>query len=110
MTDIARQADARLISIIRALSPIEDQIRAQGTDLAPAADGNLYGDCPACDGYEGRLMVAPCKGLFYCGSCTEGGDVVRWVQLTQDVAFLTAVDLLAGSLMLKIEEHRVVVA
>jgi hypothetical protein len=102
-----QQASSTMISIVRSLSSIEEEVRSEGIKLARASDGRLSGDCPWCDG---ELWVIPARGLFCCTGCHQAGDVIRWVQLTRAVAFLTAVDLLALTVMHKIDEGRVIIA
>ena len=106
MTD-TQQVSSVLISIVRALSPIEDDVSREGVELTRDDNGNLFGDCPWCGA---QLQVTPGRGLFYCPGCAVSGDVIRWVREAHEVTFLTAVDMLALGLMRKIDEHRILIA
>ena len=40
--------------------------------------------------------MTPSRGLFYCFSCAEGGDVIKFVQLIDGLTFVEAIERLAG--------------
>ena len=58
------------------------------------AGGRLMGLCPLHADQRPSLLVDPRKSLFYCYGCRRGGDVIRFVELTQGVPFGEALALL----------------
>ena len=50
--------------------------------------------CPICG--ERGLITVPSDRLWHCFDCGEGGDVVSWVALAEDVDRLEAFSLLCA--------------
>ena len=48
--------------------------------LRNAGGGSLKGLCPFHDEKTPSFNVTPARGLWYCFSCAEGGDVIKFVQ------------------------------
>ncbi len=90
-----RIADEAIERIKREVS-IADLARRRGIVLRGHGE-NLIGLCPFHDDREPSLVVTPSKNLWNClGACNAGGDVIRWVELTERVPFRRAVELLHG--------------
>ena len=53
------------------------------------------GLCPFHDDHRPSMSVSPQKGIFKCWSCGAGGDVIKFVQLSQRVDFKEALLILA---------------
>ena len=51
------------------------------------AGGRLMGLCPLHADRRPSLLVDPRTNLFYCYGCRRGGDVIRFVELSQGVPF-----------------------
>src|SRR5581483_10892188 len=83
------------IALVRERSPIEDVV-GEYLQLKNAGGGSLKGLCPFHDEKTPSFNVTPARGLFYCFSCSEGGDVIRFVQLIDHLAFAEAVERLAA--------------
>ena len=83
------------IAAVRERSPIEDVIGEQ-VQLRNAGGGNLKGICPFHDEKSPSFSVSPSKGLFYCFGCGAGGDVIRFVERTENVGFSEAAERLAA--------------
>src|SRR6266498_1161229 len=65
-------------------------IRARGVTLKRKGK-QLVGLCPFHDDHEPSLIVDPKKQLWNClGSCSEGGDVYKWVMKSEGIGFLEA--------------------
>jgi DNA primase len=64
--------------------------------LKSAGGGSLKGLCPFHDEKTPSFNVTPEKGLFYCFSCAEGGDAIKFVQKIDGLSFVEAVERLAG--------------
>lgn len=98
--------------------PIIDQVKR-----APIADvigrvveleregGELLGRCPFHDDDTPSLGVDVEQGLWRCrGGCNEGGDVIRWVEKFERIAFPQAVRKLAAELGIAIDDTPQLVA
>jgi DNA primase len=75
--------------------PLLDYLRSQ--DWQPTrriARGRLMGVCPLHADCNPSFLVDPGRSLFYCYGCGRGGDVIRFVELTESVSFGEAITLL----------------
>src|ERR1700753_3833276 len=79
----------------RERSPI-DEVVGEYLQLRNAGGGSLKGLCPFHDEKTPSFNVTPARGLFYCFSCGEGGDVIKFVQQIASLSFVEAVERLAG--------------
>ena len=76
-------------------SPI-DEVVGEYLQLKNAGGGSLKGLCPFHDEKTPSFNVTPARGLFYCFSCAEGGDAIKFVQKIDGLSFVEAVERLAG--------------
>lgn len=77
--------DRYQIERVKAANPIEGVI---GDDISLKHSGqSLVGECPFCTGKKPKLTVTPAKQMWYCFRCREGGDVVKWIELRQNLKF-----------------------
>ncbi|HEY2280434.1 MAG TPA: DNA primase [Streptosporangiaceae bacterium] len=83
------------IAAVRERSPI-DEVIGEYLQLRSAGGDSLKGLCPFHDEKTPSFNVTPARGLYYCFSCGEGGDVIRFVQQIDGLAFIEAVERLAG--------------
>src|ERR1700691_1821768 len=83
------------IAAVRERSPI-DEVVGEYLQLRSAGGGSLKGLCPFHDEKTPSFNVTPARGLFYCFSCSEGGDVIKFVQKIDGLSFVEAVERLAG--------------
>jgi DNA primase len=83
------------IAAVRERSPI-DEVVGEYLQLKNAGGGSLKGLCPFHDEKTPSFNVTPARGLFYCFSCAEGGDVIKFVQKIDGLSFIEAVERLAG--------------
>jgi DNA primase len=83
------------IAAVRERSAI-DEVVGEYLQLRSAGGGSLKGLCPFHDEKTPSFNVTPARGLFYCFSCSEGGDVIKFVQKIDGLGFLEAVERLAG--------------
>jgi DNA primase len=83
------------IAAVRERSPI-DEVIGEYLQLKGAGGGSLKGLCPFHDEKTPSFNVTPARGLFYCFSCGEGGDVIKFVQKIDGLSFVEAVERLAG--------------
>ncbi|HLK73622.1 MAG TPA: DNA primase [Streptosporangiaceae bacterium] len=83
------------IAAVRERSPI-DEVVGEYLQLKNAGGGSLKGLCPFHDEKTPSFNVTPARGLFYCFSCAEGGDAIKFVQKIDGLTFVEAVERLAG--------------
>jgi DNA primase len=79
----------------------------QRVELERAGGGNFKCLCPFHDERSPSMSIKADDKLFHCFGCQEGGDLFRWVELTEGVDFTGAVELLAdrAGIQLKTEEE-----
>jgi DNA primase len=87
-----RQED---IGAVRERSPIADVV-GEYLQLRSAGGGSLKGLCPFHEEKTPSFNVTPGKELYYCFSCAEGGDVIKFVQSIENLTFTEAVERLAA--------------
>jgi DNA primase len=83
------------IALVREQSPIADVI-GEYLQLRNAGGGSLKGLCPFHDEKTPSFNVTPPRGLWYCFSCAEGGDVIKFVEKVDNLSFPEAVERLAA--------------
>jgi len=82
------------IDLVRERSPIAEVI-GEHLQLRSAGGGSLKGLCPFHDEKTPSFNVTPARGLYFCFSCQEGGDVISFVQKIETLTFADAVERLA---------------
>src|SRR6266705_4570448 len=83
------------IAAVRERSAI-DEVVGEYLQLRNAGGGSLKGLCPFHDEKTPSFNVTPARGLWYCFSCSEGGDVIKFVQRIDNLNFAEAVERLAA--------------
>jgi DNA primase len=83
------------IALVRERSAVEEVV-GEYLQLRSAGGGSLKGLCPFHDEKTPSFNVTPARGLWYCFSCTEGGDVIKFVQRIENLSFAEAVERLAA--------------
>jgi DNA primase len=83
------------IAAVREKIRIEDVI-GEHVQLRNAGGGNLKGICPFHDEKSPSMSVSPSRGLFHCFGCGAGGDVIRFLERIEHLAFAEAVENLAA--------------
>ena len=83
------------IATVRERSAI-DEVVGDYLQLRNAGGGSLKGLCPFHDEKTPSFNVTPSRGLYYCFSCAEGGDVISFVQKVDGMSFAEAVERLAA--------------
>jgi DNA primase len=73
-----------------------DEVIGEYVQLRNAGGGNLKGICPFHDEKSPSLSVSPARGLYHCFGCSAGGDVIKFVQDIEHLAFTEAVESLAA--------------
>jgi len=83
------------IALVRERARI-DEVVGEFVQLRSAGGGSLKGLCPFHDEKSPSFNVTPSRGLYYCFGCSEGGDVVTFLQKVEQLTFAEAVERLAG--------------
>ncbi|HEX4657475.1 MAG TPA: CHC2 zinc finger domain-containing protein, partial [Streptosporangiaceae bacterium] len=83
------------IAMVRERSAVEEVVW-EYLQLRNAGGSSLKGLCPFHEEKTPSFNVTPANGLWYCFSCTEGGDVIRFVQRIDNLGFAEAVERLAA--------------
>ena len=58
--------------------------------------GDMWAPCPFHQEKTASFHVDDRKGFYKCFGCNEGGDIFSFVQQTENVGFMEAVEILAG--------------
>jgi DNA primase len=96
--------DTTLISRIQQANDIVDVI---GEHLALKRKGReMVGLCPFHDDHRPSFNVNPTKQIFKCFACGAGGDVVKFIQMRENLSFPQALQRLADRAGIKIEPLR----
>ncbi len=83
------------IANVRERARIEE-IVGEHVTLKPAGVGSMKGLCPFHDERTPSFHVRPPLGLWHCFGCSEGGDVISFVEKLHGLGFAEAVEHLAG--------------
>ena len=83
------------IALVRERSAIDDVV-GEYLQLRNGGGGSLKGLCPFHEEKTPSFNVTPARGLWYCFSCAEGGDVIKFVQRIDSLGFAEAVERLAA--------------
>ncbi len=92
MAGLIRDED---LALVRERSAVEEVI-GEYLQLRNAGGGSLKGLCPFHDEKTPSFNVTPARGMWYCFSCTEGGDVITFVRKIDNLSFTEAVERLAN--------------
>lgn len=85
------------VTAVRERARIEDVV-GEHVALKAAGVGSMKGLCPFHDERTPSFHVRPQLGLWHCFGCSEGGDVISFVQKIDGLGFTDAVEHLAGRL------------
>jgi DNA primase len=83
------------IATVRERSPI-DEVVGEYLQLRNAGGGSLKGLCPFHDEKTPSFNITPARGLWYCFSCADGGDVIKFIEKIDNLSFPEAVERLAA--------------
>jgi hypothetical protein len=69
--------------------PLLDYLRQQNWEASPAGHGSpeFVGLCPLHPETLPSFYVNARKNLFYCHGCGQGGDLIRFVELSRHLSF-----------------------
>jgi len=93
------------LALVRERSAV-DEVVGEYLQLRSAGGGSLKGLCPFHDEKTPSFNVTPARGLWYCFSCAEGGDVIRFVQKIDNLTFTEAIERLAARAGIELRYER----
>ncbi|WP_116132013.1 DNA primase [Tropicimonas sp. IMCC34043] len=67
--------------------------------------GDMWAPCPFHQEKTASFHVDDRKGFYYCFGCHAKGDAIRFVQETENLGFMEAIELLAGEAGLPMPER-----
>ncbi len=82
------------VAEVKAAADIVEVVSAR-TTLKRASSSRFTGRCPFHEERTPSFSVDPVDKLYYCFGCGKGGDVVRFVQETENLDFAGAIEWLA---------------
>jgi DNA primase len=83
------------VALVRERSAVEEVI-GEYLQLRPGGADSFKSLCPFHDEKTPSFNVTPSRGLWYCFSCSEGGDVIKFVQKIDNLGFAEAIERLAS--------------
>jgi len=96
--------DTGLISRIQQANDIVDVI---GEHLALKRKGReMLGLCPFHEDHRPSFNVNPTKQIFKCFACGAGGDVIKFIQMRENLTFPQALQRLADRAGIQIEKRQ----
>ena len=90
------------VAEVKAAADIVEVVSAR-TSLRRASSARFTGRCPFHEERTPSFSVDPVEKLYYCFGCGKGGDVVRFVQETENLDFAGAIEWLADRFRVTLE-------
>src|SRR5438132_2850420 len=97
MARIKDEAVERVKATMEILPLVEEVVRLR------KAGGTYKGLCPFHQERTPSFTVSPARGTFKCFGCGEGGDAITFVEKTENVDFVGAIELLAQRFGVELE-------
>jgi DNA primase len=90
------------VAEVKAAADIVEVVSAR-TSLRRASSARFTGRCPFHEERTPSFSVDPVEKLYYCFGCGKGGDVVRFVQETENLDFAGAIEWLGDRFRVPLE-------
>jgi DNA primase len=97
MARIKDESVERVKATMEILPLVEEVVRLR------KAGGTYKGLCPFHQERTPSFTVSPARGTFKCFGCGEGGDAITFVEKTENVDFVGAIELLAQRFGVELE-------
>src|SRR5256885_12930882 len=97
---MARIADASVEAVKTAADVVEV---VSGRTPLRRSGARFTGLCPFHDERTPSFSVSPEKGTYYCFGCQRGGDTISFVEETEGVDFVGAIEWLAQRFNVSLE-------
>jgi DNA primase len=98
---MARIKDTSVAEVKAAADIVE--VVSQRTALRRVSGARYSGRCPFHEERTPSFSVDPLNKLYHCFGCGKGGDVVRFVQETESLDFVGAIEVLAERFRVTLE-------
>jgi DNA primase len=98
---VARIKDSSKEAVVAAADIVE--VVSTRTSLRRTSSSRFMGRCPFHEERTPSFSVDPVDKLYYCFGCGKGGDVVRFVQESENVDFVGAIEWLADRFRVPLE-------
>ena len=99
---VARIKDALASTAVKAAADIVEVVSLR-TSLRRVSGSRFTGRCPFHEERTPSFSVDPVEKLYYCFGCGKGGDVIRFVQETENLDFAGAIEWLAERFRVPLE-------
>src|SRR5947199_1282682 len=97
MARIKDEAVERVKATVEILPLVEDVVRLR------KSGGTYKGLCPFHSERTPSFTVSPARGTFKCFGCGEGGDAITFVEKTENVDFVGAIEVIARRFGVELE-------
>ncbi len=97
MARIKDESVERVKAVMEIVPLVEDVVRLR------KAGSTYKGLCPFHQERTPSFTVSPARGTFKCFGCGEGGDAITFVEKTENVDFVGAIELLARRFGVELE-------
>ena len=67
--------------------PLIEYLRTHNWKGSPIGRSEIVGLCPLHEETQPSFYVNTCKDVFYCHGCGQGGDLIRFIQLSRRLSF-----------------------
>jgi DNA primase len=102
---VARIKDTSVAEVKAAADIVE--VVSLRTALRRASSARFTGRCPFHEERTPSFSVDPVDKLYYCFGCGKGGDVVRFVQETENLDFAGAIEWLGDRFRVSLEYEEI---
>src|SRR5438093_5960446 len=102
---VAGRITASSIDQVKTTANIVDVVSTR-TQLRKSGAGYM-GRCPFHEERTPSFSVSPVKGTYHCFGCGVGGDTIRFVQETEQVDFVGAIEWLADRFNVPLEYEEI---
>ncbi|NIA17140.1 MAG: DNA primase, partial [Planctomycetes bacterium] len=98
---MAGHFDSTLVTRIQQSNDIVDIVSEHLNLINKGKD--MVGLCPFHDDHSPSMYVSPSKQIFKCFACGAGGDVIKFIQMRENLTFVQALQRLAQRAGIKFE-------
>lgn len=109
MTTTSSNSSQRMVSRIKEETITEVRTKAKIEDIIgeyvtlKRSGAGMSGLCPFHDERSASFHVSPSKNLWNCFGCSEGGDVISFIQKIENIPFTEAIERLGEKIGIEIQ-------
>ena len=75
------------VETLKRRMPLMEYLRQHNWKGSPAGHSEFVGLCPLHEETQPSFYVNTRKDVFYCHGCGQGGDLIRFIQLSRHLSF-----------------------